>query len=184
MRILVGFEESGIVSGAFRALGHEAWSCDLLPTRGDALWHMQCDIEEALRGAFDLWILHPPCTATAVSGNGTYAGTAAREEACEFVADLYRREGPPRCIEQPITVVPTMTGIRPSQYINPWEFGHGETKKTALYLRGLPSLKPTNIVAGRTNRVWKMSPGPLRARMRSETYRGIAAAMADQWGRA
>jgi hypothetical protein len=184
MKVLVGFEESGIVTAAFRARGHKAWSCDILPTRGNPDWHLQGDIERALNlHSWDLWILHPPCTATCVSGNGTYADTRERSEACERVKNLIERDGPARCIEQPVSVVPRFTGHKPTQYIQPWMFGHGETKKTALYLRGLEPLRPTDIVEGCEGRIWKMAPGENRSRARSETFRGIAEAMADQWGK-
>lgn len=182
MNVLVGCEESGIVSAAFRAHGHVAYSCDLLPTRGDPDWHMQCDVFEAMDSRqWDLWIFHPPCTYVALSGNRYYARTLLRVRACEFIRNLALHPGPPRCLEQPATVT---LDIGPAQWIQPWQFGHGEKKRTGLYLRDLPPLVPTDIVPGRAERIWRMGPGENRKRDRSETYPGIAHAMADQWPRA
>lgn len=185
MRVLIGFEESAVVRDAFLAKGHDAYSCDLQPSRNDAGRHYQCDIVEALKdGPWDMTIIHPPCTALAVSGNRWYGkGMPKYAERLESIKSTMRlwefvkRFVPKAAMENPVGVLPE----KPTQYIQPWQFGHGETKKTGLWLHGLPPLTPTNIVEGRENRVWRMAPGPDRARMRSETYQGIADAMAEQW---
>lgn len=188
MRVLVCCEYSGAVSGAFRARGHEAHSCDLLPCDRpeDRPWHFQGDYRHALdAGVWDIIIGHPPCTALAVSGNRWYAGTPERDEAAAFVREMgeafdrHARIG--WAIENPVGVL-TKRWRKPTQYIQPWQFGHGETKKTGLWLEGLPALTPTNVVEGREQRVWKMGPSEDRWKLRSETYAGIADAMAEQWG--
>lgn len=126
-------------------------------------------------------IAHPPCTHLAVSGNRWYAGTQEREDAIEFFR--FFLDAPIRriAVENPVGVI--STAIRPpDQYIQPWQFGHGETKKTGLWLKNLPLLHPANVVDGREQRIWKMPPSPERSKQRSKTYTGIAQAMADQWG--
>lgn len=187
MRVLVGCEESGVVRRAFRERGHDAWSCDLLPARDGSKFHIRDCITANLRDDWDIIILHPPCTALAVSGNRWYGEGMPRNREREFArlwtmrlfqkAVLYANKGV--CLENPVGVLDL--GVKP-QYIQPWQFGHGETKKTGLWLAGLPPLIPTNIVDGREQRIWKMPPSATRQRDRSETYQGIAEAMADQWG--
>lgn len=191
MRVLVGCEESQVVTQAFRKRGHEAYSCDLLPTRGDSKLHYMGDVMHLLRYEYnwDLIILHPDCTALAVSGNRWYGyGMPRHSERLDAIAwtrKLWNR-ATDICdrvvLENPVSVIFNHITGHSMQYIQPWQFGHGETKKTGLALHNVPPLTPTNIVEGRENRVWKMSPGPNRKRDRSRTYQGIADAMAEQWG--
>lgn len=191
MRVLVACESSGTVRRAFQERGHEAYSVDLLPADdGETTYHAQADAFEVIeagvraRGAWDLIIAHPPCTALAVSGNRWHAGTQGRIDAACFVlrmADLMSQAAHRWAIENPVGALSTLWR-RPDQYVQPWQFGHGETKKTGLWLRNLPTLKPTNVVEGREQRVWKMGPSPERWKERSKTYAGIAEAMAEQWG--
>lgn len=185
MRVIVGCEESQVVAGAFRKLGHEAYSCDLKPTRGNPEWHYQCDVFEVVNEQWDLGIFHPECTCVSVSGNRWYAGTQERLDAIDFIERLWDATAhiPGTGFENPVGVLPTMSKLgKASQYIQPWMFGHGETKRTGLWLRNLPLLVPTNVVEGREQKVWKMAPGENRKRDRSTTYEGIAMAMAEQWG--
>lgn len=182
MRVLVACEFSGVVRDAFAARGHEAWSCDLLPSERPGE-HLEGDVLEHLSGPdWDLMIAFPPCTHLAVSGARWFA--AKRQEQCEavsFVKFLMGAPIPRIAIENPIGVL--STAIRkPDQIIQPWQFGHGETKATCLWLKNLPPLKPTNIVEGRHARVHREPPGPDRWKNRSRTLPGIAAAMAEQWG--
>lgn len=185
MRVLVGCEESGKVRDAFAKLGHDAWSNDLKPARTGGK-HLQMDVIQAIiaYGPWDIIILHPDCTAMSLSGNRWYAGTQARREAIEWtvrlwdLAKIHSRIG--CAIENPTSVL--WKHIGKPQYINPFEFGHGETKKTGILAHKLPVLTPTNKVEGRAHRIWKMPPGINRKRDRSETYQGIADAFAEQWG--
>ena len=183
MRVLVGCEESQTVTKAFRERGHEAYSCDIVDTRGNPAWHLKGDVMDWLEG-WDLIILHPPCTAMAVSGNRHYANTKERHDSEIWTRTLWQ-EATSKCkrvaLENPVSTI--WNYIKRSQYIQPWQFGHGETKKTGLALHNLPELEPTNIVDGREQRIWKMAPSPTRKRDRSKTYRGIADAMAEQWGK-
>ena len=182
MKILVACEYSGIVRDAFSALGHDAMSCDLLPTDSPGK-HYTGDMFDLALNSFDLVIAHPPCTAICVSGNRYYANTRARLDGVAFVERIWDSVSGRLAIENPVGVLSTMSTLgKPSQYIQPWQFGHGETKKTGLWLRGLPKLVPTNIVDGREQRIWKMSPSEDRWKERSKTFPGIAAAMAEQWG--
>lgn len=188
MRVLVGCEESGVVRRSFRALGHDAWSCDLLPARDGSPFHHQRDLGHVLADQrahpfWDLAIFHPPCTDIAVSGARWMAakGKARIDAALDFVRLCMDANIPRIAVENPISIISTRIR-KPDQTIQPWQFGHPETKATCLWLKNLPPLKPTNIVEGREQRVWKMPPGPDRARARSETYQGIAAAFASQWG--
>lgn len=186
MKILIGFEESFVVTNEFLKKGHDAWSCDVQETRGDKERHYKSDIVKAITDKdWDMVILHPPCTAIAVSGNRWYGHgmplNDERKKAVRWTWELWRfckNRFKKAVMENPVGVLPES----PNQYIQPWQFGHGETKKTGLWLHNLPELKPTNVVEGREGRVWRMAPGPDRARMRSETFHGIAVAMADQWG--
>lgn len=195
MRILVGCEESGVVSAAFRKRGHEAISCDILGTRGDSAWHITGDIFKAIRkrGPWDMGIFFPPCTHLASSGARWFKYKLAEQyEALQFVRDLYYCGIPKIAIENPIGVLSNpRTGLgKPTQIIQPWMFGHRETKATCLWLRELPLLVPTDIVGPPSTpeekkefaKVHRMPPGPNRARDRSKTYQGVADAMAAQWG--
>jgi hypothetical protein len=182
LKILIACEYSGTVRDAFITMGHDVISCDLLPTESPGP-HYQGDMFDLDLTSFDLIIAHPPCTALCVSGNRHYAGTHARIDAAGFVRKIWRIPVDKMCIENPVGVINTLIPEMPRpQYIQPWQFGHGETKKTGLWLRGLPPLKPTNIVNGREYRIWKMPPSEDRGKLRSKTYPGIAEAMATQWG--
>jgi len=181
---LIACEESGKLRDEMRAKGIDAHSCDLLPSRGNPdAPHHRGDVFDVL--ASRRWhgvIAFPPCTKLCVSGNRWYAGTKDRDEAVEFVERIWDYPAAFMGIENPIGVLSTKSKLgKPTQIIQPWQFGHGETKATCLWLRGLPPLTPTRIVDGREQRIWKMSPGTNRQRDRSETYTGIAEAMADQW---
>ena len=182
MRVIVGCEFSQIVTKAFRKRGHEAYSCDLLPTEGNSEWHFQEDIFELLkREQFDLGIFHPPCTHLAVSGARWFKDKQEEQaEALEFVRLLMNSPIPKIAIENPISIISSRIR-KPDQIIQPWQFGHGETKATCLWLKNLPLLKPTNVVDGRENRIHKMPPSEDRWKERSRTYPGIAEAMAIQW---
>jgi len=196
MRVLVGCEESQAVTKEFRKLGHEAYSCDLQEcSGGHPEWHIQdnvvCTIVDPPNNdPWDIIILHPPCTALAVSGNRWYGyGMPQHHErgrALRWTANLWNTARQYALIgvalENPVGVLAKHPDFGKPQYIQPWMFGHGETKKTGLWLHNLPELVPTNIVDGREQKVWKMGPSPDRAKLRSKTYPGIAKAMACQWG--
>lgn len=182
MKILVACEYSQIVTRAFRALGQEAYSCDILPTEGNPEWHIQGDVLEHLSG-WDMLIAFPPCTHLAVSGARWFAEKRAdgrQQAAIDFFMKLSNADIPKIAIENPIGIMSTVWR-KPDQIIQPWQFGHGETKATCLWLKNLPKLQPTDIVDGRTARIHHMSPGPNRAKERARTYQGIANAMANQW---
>lgn len=181
MRVLVACEFSGIVRDAFARRGHDALSCDLLPTEAPGQ-HYEGDVLDIIDDGWDLMVAHPPCTHLSVSGARWWPDKLAEQgEALDFVRALLNAPVERIALENPIGKI--STAIRkPDQIIQPWEFGHGETKATCLWLKGLPKLVPTNIVAGREPRVHRMAPGPNRWRERSRTFAGIAAAMADQWG--
>ena len=195
MRVLVACEYSGRVRDAFRAHGHDAWSCDLLDAEGSNQFHIKCDAllvaetgyqakGEYFPQPWDLMIAHPPCTHLAVSGSRWFPEKVASGEqqaAIDFFLSLARLPIPRIAIENPVCIMSSVWRA-PDQVIHPWQFGHGETKATCLWLKGLPPLVPTNIVPGREPRVHHMPPGPNRWKERSRTYEGIAAAMADQWG--
>ena len=185
MKVLVACEYSGRVRNAFAALGHEAWSCDLLPAEDSGANHYQGDVRDMLAQPWDLMIAHPPCTHLAVSGARHFAAKQAsgvQQEALDFVRLLLSADVPRIALENPVSIISTRIR-KPEQIIQPWMFGHGETKATCLWLKGLPRLVPTNIVSGREARVHRMSPGPDRWKERSRTYQGIADAMAMQWGK-
>lgn len=181
MRVLVACEFSGVVREAFRLRGHDAWSCDLLESEVPGN-HIQGDVLGVLDRDWDLMIAHPPCTHLAVSGARWFpAKRAEQAEALDFVRALLGAPIERICLENPVSVI--SSAIRkPDQIIQPWMFGHGETKKTCLWLKSLSSLVLTDVVAGREGRVWKMGPSPDRWKERSRTLPGIAAAMASQWG--
>jgi site-specific DNA-cytosine methylase len=181
MRVLIACEFSGVVRRAFRERGHDAWSCDLLPAE-DRDHHFQRDVLSILDYGWDLMIAHPPCTHLAVSGARWFKEKRQEQaEALEFVRRLMAAPIPRIAIENPISIISSRIR-KPDQIIQPWQFGHGETKATCLWLKNLPKLTPTNIVEGREARVHRMPPGPDRWKERSRTFEGIAAAMADQWG--
>ena len=181
MRVLVACEYSGTVRDAFAAAGHDAMSCDLLPTDTPGP-HWQGDVREVLGMGWDLMIAHPPCTHLAVSGAKWFHRKQAEQaEALDFVRLLLDAPIPRIALENPVSIISSRIR-KPDQIIQPWQYGHGETKATCLWLKGLPLLKPSNIVEGREARVHRMSPSPNRWKERSRTFPGIAAAMAAQWG--
>ena len=180
MKVLVACEFSGIVREVFKARGHNAWSCDLLDTEIPGQ-HYQGDVANILTDFWDLMIAFPPCTHLAVSGARWFKGKGKEQkEALDFIKLLMSAPIDLICIENPIGVISTRIR-KPDQIIQPWQFGHGETKATCLWLKNLPLLKPTNIVDGREGRVWKEPPSKERWKNRSRTYQGIADAMASQW---
>jgi len=187
----VACEYSGTVRDAFINAGHSAMSCDLLPTDVPGP-HYQGDVFDIIGDGWDLMIAHPPCTFLTVAGNKwmkpefaeRFPGRIeAREEAAEFFMRLYAAMIPKVAIENPIGVMSSRFR-KPNQVIQPWMFGHGETKATCLWLRGIPSLTPTDVVEGREQRLHRLPPSPDRWKLRSKTFQGIADAMADQWGTA
>lgn len=199
LNVLVGCEYSGVVRDAFAKRGHNAWSCDLLPSDRPHPKHLQRDIFEILahetkakRPCWDLAIFHPPCTDLAISGAAHFPEKikdGRQQRAIEFVERLYDCNIPRICIENPVGVLSTKSKLgKPTQYIQPYEFGHFETKKTGLWLRGLKPLVPTDIkdLTGLPKRVTQrlhyLPPSPDRWKIRSTTYQGIADAMASQWG--
>ena len=186
MRVLIACEFSGIVRDAFLARGHDAWSCDLLPCEADSEKHYQCDVRELLSGygwrEWDLMIAHPPCTRLAVSGARWFKLYEQEQaEALAFVRSLMNAAPARIALENPISVISSRIR-KPDQIIQPWQYGHGETKATCLWLKNLPALVPTDVVDGRVPRVHHASPGPDRWKERSRTLPGIAQAMAAQWG--
>ena len=180
MRVLIACEFSGTVRDAFRRQGWTAFSCDLLPSETPGA-HYQRDVREVLHLGWDLMIAHPPCTHLAVSGARWFKDKLPEQaEALQFVADLMAAPIPRIAIENPISIISSRIR-KPDQVFQPWQFGHGEVKATCLWLKGLPKLEPTDIVAGREARVHRMPPGPDRWKERSRTFSGVAEAMADQW---
>jgi len=196
VRVVLGCEFTQTVTKAFRLLGHEAYSLDILPTEGNPDWHIQTDIfADTIAGvpadefwrSFDIGIFHPSCQYLTVAGNGTWANTPERLAAVDFVKRVWLLPVRAKCIENPIGVLSSLFK-KPTQYIHPWQYGHGETKKTCLWLDKLPKLIPTNELPNtpenRVNRIWKMGPSKKynRSQERSRTYQGWADAMAMQWG--
>lgn len=192
MRVLVACEFSGIVRRAFRARGHDAWSCDLLPAEDRSDFHIEGDARDILNDGWDLlMVAHPPCTRLCNSGVRWLAERnlwADLKEAAALFSDFWNAPIERVCIENPVMHGHAKALIRnyqePAQTVQPWQFGHGETKRTCLWLRRLPKLTPTNIVDGREARVHRMPPSPNRWRERSRFFPGIAEAMADQWSAA
>ena len=181
MKVLIACEYSGAVRDAFINSGHDAMSCDLLPTDVDGP-HYQGDVFDVINDGWDLMIAHPPCTHLAVSGARWFKDKVKEQaESLEFVRRLMDAPIDKIAIENPISIISSRIR-KPEQIIQPWMFGHGETKATCLWLKGLPKLFATDVVEGREAKIHKMSPGPNRWKERSKTYQGIAIAMANQWG--
>ena len=185
MKILLACEESQRVAIEFRRLGHEAYSCDTEQCPGGhPEWHLQQDVIPLLKEPWDIIIAFPPCTHIACSGARWFKekqSDGRQQNGIDFFMKLVNCDCDKIAIENPIGIMST-NYRKPDQIIQPWQFGHGETKATCLWLKGLPLLKPTKIVNGRENRIWKMPPSPYRSKLRSKTYTGIAEAMASQWG--
>jgi site-specific DNA-cytosine methylase len=180
MKVLIACEFSGTVREAFKAKGHDAWSCDLLPTEV-AGNHYQGDVKDIIGNGWDLMIAHPPCTHLAVSGARWFKDKINEQrEALDFVRFLMDAPVEKIALENPISVISSKIR-KADQIIQPWQFGHGETKATCLWLKNLPKLVPTSIVDGRESRIHKMAPSPDRWKERSRTFQGIAEAMAEQW---
>jgi hypothetical protein len=197
-KVLIACEFSGVVRDAFLAVGHDAWSCDLLPAETRTNRHIQGDVRDVLGDGWDLlMVAHPPCTRlcnsgvrwlhTPPPGRTRDEMWAELEEGAALFSTLWNADIPRVAVENPVMHRHAKERIANyqdfTQSVQPYEYGHGETKRTCLWLRNLPPLVPTNVVAGRTPRVHHMSPGPDRWRERSRFFPGIAAAMADQWGR-
>ena len=184
MKILVACEESQAVTIELRRLGHEAYSCDIIPcSGGHPEWHLQQDVIPLLTQKWDMILAFPPCTHLAVSGARWFAAKRAdgrQQNAIDFFMRFANSDCPRIAIENPVGIMSTVWK-KPDQIIQPWQFGHGETKKTCLWLKGLPPLIPTEIVEGREQRIWKMPPSEDRAKNRAKTFPGIARAMAEQW---
>ena len=185
MRILVACEESQVVTKEFRKLGHRAYSCDIEPcSGGHPEWHLQQDVVSLLQQEWDILIAFPPCTHLAVSG-ARWFEQKRKDGRQQKGIDFFMKFTYAKCnhiaIENPVGIMSTKWR-KPNQIIQPWQFGHGETKATCLWVKGLPTLTPTNIVAGRATRTHKMPPSKNRSKLRSKTFLGIAKAMAEQWG--
>ncbi len=183
-KVLIACEESQTVTKEMRALGIEAYSCDIEPCSGDhPEWHIQGDVTPLLERRWDMIIAFPPCTDLAVSGARWFKEKQAdgrQQKSIDFFLQ-FTRISCKWAIENPIGIMSTKFR-KPDQIIQPWQFGHGETKATCLWLNELPKIEPTNIVGGREQRIWKMAPSPERGKQRSKTFLGIAKAMAEQWG--
>lgn len=188
-RVLIACEFSGIVRRAFADRGHDAWSCDLVPSEDGSNRHFQCDVRDILGDGWDaLIVAHPPCTRLCNSGVRWLHERdlwGELDEAAALFSDLWCAPIPHRAIENPIMHRHAKARIRnyapPAQIIQPWQYGHGETKAICLWIHALPPLRASRVVEGREARVHRMPPGPDRSRERSRFYPGIAAAMADQW---
>ena len=180
MRVLVACEFSGTVRDAFTRAGHDATSCDLLPSETPGK-HLQGDVLSILSDGWDLMVAHPPCTHLAVSGARWFKEKQTEQAAAlDFVRALLSAPIARIALENPISIISSRIA-KPTQIIQPWQFGHGEVKATCLWLKNLPKLTPTNVVAGRVARVHRMPPGPDRWKERSRTFPGIAEAMAQLW---
>lgn len=197
MKVLVACEFSGTVRDAFLDRGHDAWSCDILPAETNSNRHIQGDVRDVLTWGWDMLIVaHPPCTRLCNSGvrwlssppTGKTLDQMWREldDGAALFSDCWNAPVEKICVENPVMHKHAKSRIRNyqefTQSIQPWQYGHGETKRTCLWLKNLPPLTPTNIVAGRENRIHRMPPGKDRQRERSRFYKGIAAAMAEKWG--
>ena len=192
MKVLVACEYSGIVREAFALKGHNAWSCDLLPTDQPSDKHIQGDVLEIINDKWDLIIAHPPCTHLSVSGASRWAEKVAdgrQQAAIKFVEDIWEANCPFIAVENPVGALSTRSKLgKASQYIQPYEFGHAEQKKTGLWLKGLPKLISTDVIDvsnlpdNKRQRLHYLPPSKDRWKIRSTTFQGIANAMADQWG--
>jgi len=184
VKVLIACEYSGVVREQFMRGGVDAMSCDLLPTEVPGP-HYQGDVRDVLDYPWDLMIAHPPCTHLSVSGARHFDSKrmdGRQQSAASFFMMLAKSDIPMVAIENPVCVMSRLYR-KPDQVIQPWQFGHGETKATCLWLKGLPRLRPTNIVDGREARIHHMPPSADRWKERSRTYQGIAEAMASQWGK-
>lgn len=193
MKILIACEYSGTVRDAFRALGHDAMSCDLLPTDREGP-HYQGSVLDVLGDGWDMMIAHPPCTHLAVSGAAHFAkkrASGVQDEALDFVRLLLNAPIPKIALENPISIISSRIR-KPDQIVHPWQFGHETTKATCLWLKGLPLLVPTNIVSkgerqvyasGKSSPIWHAKSGGGSGKARSMTFQGMADAMAAQWGK-
>ncbi len=185
-RALIGCEFSGVVREAFAAQGWDAWSCDILPTEHPGQ-HLQCDVRDVLNDGWDIAVFHPPCTYLCNSGVRWLHTDPDRWEllieAAAFFRELLNAPIPAIAIENPVMhrYARRLVGMNHTQTFQPWQFGHGECKRTCLWLKNLPALKPTDVVEGREQRIWKMPPSADRAQERSRTFTGIASAMAVQF---
>ena len=192
MKVLVACEYSGIVREAFAKRGHDAWSCDLLPTDQPSDKHIQGDVLEIINDGWDLIIAHPPCTHLSLSGAKYWAEKRAdgrQQAAIKFVEDIWDADCPRICIENPVGALTKHSKLgKATQYIQPYEFGHAEQKRTGLWLKGLPKLKGTKFIDVKglpkkeRHRLHWLPPSKDRWKIRSTTFQGIADAMADQWG--
>lgn len=183
MRVLVACESSGVVRDAFLGAGHDALSCDLLDTESPGP-HYKGDVRDVIHAQWDLMIAHPECTHLSVSGARHFKAKqmdGRQAFGISFFMELIKADIPKIAVENPVCIMSSLYR-KPDQIIQPWQFGHGETKATCLWLKGLPLLKPICVVEGREARIHNMSPGPNRAKERSRTYQGIGYAMALQWG--
>ena len=184
MKVLVACEESQVVTIELRKLGHEAYSCDIIePSGGCPEWHLQCDVLSILNNNWDMVIAFPPCTHLCVSGARWFKEKQAdgrQQAAIDFFMEFVNCNANKVAIENPVGIMSNIYR-KPDQIIQPWMFGHGETKATCLWLKNLPPLYPTQIVSERESRVYYMPPSPHRSKLRSKTYLGIAKAMAHQW---
>lgn len=184
MKVLITCEESQEVCKAFRRKGHQAFSNDIEDcSGGHPEWHLKGDCRNYIYDTWDLIIAHPPCDDLAVSGARWFKEKQAdgrQQKSIEFFMLFTELSCEKVAIENPISIMSTLYR-KPDQIIQPWQFGHGETKATCLWLKGLPLLQPTNVVSGRENRVHRMPPGPERKKLRSKTFPGIAAALATQY---
>lgn len=191
MNVLVACESSGVVREAFRRRGHNAWSCDILPADDASAYHINKDVRQVLGHSWDLMVAHPPCTHLASSGARWFKDKQQEQtEALEFVRLLMEAPIGRIAIENPVGIISTQIR-KPDQIIQPWMFGHPESKTTCLWLVGLPDLEPTNLLVRPVSGRWenqtpsgqnKLGPSPDRWKIRSRTYEGIAEAMASQWG--
>ena len=184
MRILIACEFSGVVRDAFKAKGHDAWSCDILPTESKGN-HLECDVLSVLNDGWDMMIAFPPCTHLASSGARWFSQKKAdgrQQEGIDFFMALANAKIDKMAIENPVGIMSTVYR-KPDQIIQPWMFGHGETKATCLWLKNLKHLEPTNIVSGREARIHRLPPTADRSKIRSITYSGIGKAMSEQWNK-
>jgi hypothetical protein len=185
MKILVACETTQVVCKELRKLGHDAFNCDTLYSSGiNHDWFIHDDVLKHLDEGWDMMIAFPPCTDLASSGARWFKekqASGVQQKSIEFFMKLINANIPKIAVENPIGIM-SKHYRKPDQIIQPWQFGHGETKSTCLWLKNLPLLQPINIVEGREQRIWKMPPSTVRSYERSKTFSGIAAAMAEQWG--